>query len=409
MEATAEITAAVKNVPALRFPEFDGEWAERRLGDLSKLITKGTTPNSFSDEGINYVKIEALEGININKDKCLYIDASTHNKELKRSILQKDDLLFAIAGATIGKVAIVTDNILPANTNQALAIVRLKNTDTLPYVLQLLQSRVMKKYIYQNLSVGAQPNLNLEQINNFTFHLPTLPEQQKIASFLTIVDDKIQQFSKKKELLEKYKKGVMQQLFSQQIRFKDDNGNDFPEWEIKKAKDVFKNHSNKKHNGDLPILAITQDKGTVLRDSIDIDIKSSEASIKSYKIIEAGDFIISLRSFQGGIEYSDITGICSPAYTILKATIDIDTTFFKYYFKKESFIKQLSNTVVGIRDGKQISYDAFSGMKLVFPSVAEQAKIGKFLTSIDNKINYTFKQLEQAQQFKKGLLQQMFV
>ena len=99
----------------------------------------------------------------------------------------------------------------------------------------------------------------------------------------------------------------------------------------------------------------------------------------------------------------------SPAYTILKANIEINNTFFKYYFKKESFIRQLSNTVVGIRDGKQISYDAFSGMKLIFPSVGEQAKIGRFLTFIDNKVDLITKQLEQARQFKKGLLQQMFV
>ncbi len=85
--------------------------------------------------------------MNINKEKCLYIDEETHQKELRRSILQNQDILFAIAGATIGKVAIVTEDILPANTNQALAIIRLTNKENLFYLLQILQSRIMKNYI----------------------------------------------------------------------------------------------------------------------------------------------------------------------------------------------------------------------------------------------------------------------
>jgi type I restriction enzyme S subunit len=212
----------------LRFKEFDSNWEFSRLREFSKLITKGTTPQYFSTNGINYIKIEGLVGIKIDKDKCLYIDEETHNKELRRSILQKDDILFAIAGATIGKVAVVTEEILPANTNQALAIVRLNNRDNLGYMLQILQSRVMKKYIKESISVGAQPNLNLEQIGEFQFHIPTLPEQQKIASFLSAIDEKIQQLTRKKELLEQYKKGVMQQLFSGKLKFKDENGKAFP-------------------------------------------------------------------------------------------------------------------------------------------------------------------------------------
>ena len=201
----------------------------------------------------------------------------------------------------------------------------------------------------------------------------------------------------------------MQKLFSQEIRFKDEQGNDFPDWEELKAKEIFKNHSNKKHDGSLLILAATQDGGVVYRDSIGIKIQISEASVKSYKVVENGDFVISLRSFQGGIEYSAVTGICSPAYTILKPKLPISEMFFKYHFKKESFISQLSTTVIGIRDGKQISYDAFSGMKLLYPCVEEQNKIASFLGALDKKIDFINQQIEQTKTFKKGLLQQMFV
>lgn len=124
------------NIPQLRFPEFKEEWEKKKLGEISDLITKGTTPSKFVNEGIRFIKIECFEGDKINSDKCLFIDERTHNKELKRSILEENDILFAIAGATIGKVNFVTKEILPANTNQALAIIRLKKEENRNYIYQ---------------------------------------------------------------------------------------------------------------------------------------------------------------------------------------------------------------------------------------------------------------------------------
>jgi type I restriction enzyme S subunit len=115
--------------PKLRFPEFEGNWELKQFKEITSLITKGTTPQNFSDNGINFIKIECLNGHIIDTSKCLFIDEKTHTKELKRSILKEDDLLFAIAGATIGKCTIVTKDALPANTNQALAIIRLKEKE----------------------------------------------------------------------------------------------------------------------------------------------------------------------------------------------------------------------------------------------------------------------------------------
>ena len=123
-----------------------------------------------------------------------------------------------------------------------------------------------------------------------------------------------------------------------------------------------------------------------------------------------GNFVISLRSFQGGIEYSNYSGICSPAYTVLKSIKPINDEFYKNYLKTHDFIQKLNATVIGIRDGKQISYQAFSDLILDYPpSLKEQAKIANFLTAIDNKIEAVAKQLEQARVWKQGLLQQMFV
>ena len=202
---------------------------------------------------------------------------------------------------------------------------------------------------------------------------------------------------------------MMQKLFSQEIRFKDEHGKDYPGWEEVRAAQVFTNHTNKKHSSNLPILSATQDRGVIPRNETGLEIQSSAKSIASYKVIEPGDFVISLRSFQGGIEYSKYLGIGSPAYTILKPSVEIACDFFKFYFKKEDFISRLNNTIIGIRDGKQIPYSDFAAMKLGVPSLKEQQKIATFLSTIDQKIELVTTELKQARTFKKGLLQQMFI
>lgn len=188
------------------------------------------------------------------------------------------------------------------------------------------------------------------------------------------------------------------------LRFKEFSG----DWEKLNAEEIFKNISNKNHNGDLPILAVTQDKGVVYRDSLDLKINSSETGIKNYKIIEPGDFVISLRSFQGGIEYSSILGISSPAYTVLKPKIEISDFFYKVYLKKESFISELNSTIEGIRDGKQISYAMFSKLKLPYTKVEEQQKIANFLSNVDKKISITEEKLDLFKDYKKGIMQKIF-
>jgi type I restriction enzyme S subunit len=161
------------------------------LKNIANLITKGTTPQYFVENGINFIKTECFVDDSIDQDKCLFVDEKTHNNFLSRSILKENDILFAIAGS-IGKCNIVLKEILPANTNQALAIIRLKDEKTIGYVLQVLKSILIQEYIYLNVSAGAQPNLSLEQIGNFSFPLPPLPEQQAITTILKTTDETIQ-------------------------------------------------------------------------------------------------------------------------------------------------------------------------------------------------------------------------
>ena len=201
----------------------------------------------------------------------------------------------------------------------------------------------------------------------------------------------------------------MQKLFSQALRFKDEDGKEFSDWEVKTGGKLFESISNKNHNSDLPILAISQEFGAVPREMINYQISVTDKSVESYKVVEVGDFIISLRSFQGGIEYSNYKGICSPAYVILRNTQPINKVFFKYYFKTDYYIQRLCEKLEGIRDGKMISYKYFSEIELPYPSITEQTAIANFLSALDEKISQTQQQIEKTEVWKKGLLQKMFV
>ena len=148
------------------------------------------------------------------------------------------------------------------------------------------------------------------------------------------------------------------------LRFKEFSG----DWETQKAKELFESISDKNHNGDLEVLSATQDRGVIPRSELNIDIKYEQNNLTSYKKVKESDFIISLRSFQGGIEHSHYTGLVSPAYTVFnfKNNIDSNHRFFAEIFKTQNFINRLNTLTYGIRDGKAISFKDFSDVKLSF-------------------------------------------
>ncbi|WP_242480964.1 restriction endonuclease subunit S [Bacillus cereus group sp. N11] len=187
----------------------------------------------------------------------------------------------------------------------------------------------------------------------------------------------------------------------------------FPEFEkngainFENGNVIFESISNKNHNSDLPVLAITQEHGAIPRDRINYNVSVTNKSLKSYKVVEIGDFVISLRSFQGGIEYSLYHGICSPAYIILRKKIPIVEQYYKHYFKTNKFIQDLNKDLEGIRDGKMVSYSQFSSILLPKPENKEQQKIADFLSSLDDLITAEDKKLEALKVNKKGLMQKL--
>ena len=250
---------------------------------------------------------------------------------------------------------------------------------------------------------GRNRTLGQERFLKSKITLPTLPEQQKIATILSTQDKVIELKEKRLAQKQQQKKYLMQQLLTGKKRLP---GFD-RKWNYVKANEIFKSIVDKSHDGKLEVLSSTQDKGIVPRSQVDIDIKYNENSLSTYKKVCEGDFVISLRSFQGGIEYSNYAGIVSPAYTVLRAIVKIDAGYYKQFFKSSNYIKQLNVAVYGIRDGKQISYDDFGQIKIPVPPIEEQREVAKVLSTADHEIELLQKSIEAEKQKKKALMQSL--
>ena len=231
--------------------------------------------------------------------------------------------------------------------------------------------------------------------------LPPIEEQQKIAAILTAQDKVIELKVKRLAEKQRQKKYLMQQLLTGKKRLPGFYG----AWSFPKAKELFQSVSDKDHNGDLAVLSSTQDRGIVPRDEVDIDIKYDACSLVNYKKVSKGNFVISLRSFQGGIEYSTYTGLVSPAYTVLSSRKEISDGYYKQFFKSTDYINRLNVTVYGIRDGKQISYEDFGRLRIPYPPIKEQDAIAEVLSTADHEIDLLQQDIEQEKQKKKALMQ----
>ena len=209
---TEMFPAEGERMPKRRFPGFEGEWSTKELREITALITKGTTPLDKSGEGeVNFIKVENLDASNGKILSCSKISSEEHNGYLKRSQLNENDILFSIAG-TLGRIGIVESRILPANTNQALAIIRNERSN-LRYLAIALKSGSVTNFILRNPTIGAQPNLSLEQVGSLEIPFPSLDEQKQIGEFFHKLDQSISLQQQKLDKLNDLKKAYMNELF----------------------------------------------------------------------------------------------------------------------------------------------------------------------------------------------------
>lgn len=241
-----------------------------------------------------------------------------------------------------------------------------------------------------------------------TLAMPLLKEQKKIAEILSTQDKAIELQERKIEELKRFKKGCLEKMFPRkgqkvpETRFPGFTGN----WEQRKAKELFVSTADKGYP-ELPVLSATQDRGMIRRDENGINIFHDKKNEAGYKRVLPGQFVIHLRSFQGGFAHSAIEGITSPAYTVFgfSEPEKHDSEYWKYVFTSKSFIQRLETVTYGIRDGRSISYEEFLTLGFVYPSKAEQTAIARYLDKLSDLITLHQRKLEEMKRQKKALMQ----
>ena len=371
------------------------------LKDICNVITKGTTPSQFSEKGINFIRIENINGLNIDSNFDMFISEKIHNTDLKRSILKKNDILFAIAGATVGKCAIVNEDCLPANTNQALAIIRLKNNYDSFYIANILASEKMKKYIYLNISVGAQPNLSLEQVGNFQFYVDDIATQTKIATFLNLYYKKIELLNKKLNLLKLRKEGFLQRVFRKQYP------NIYKLNAILKERSIYSSDKQMYTHATLSKDGIFPKTERYNRDFL---VKDEE---KKYKITFKNDICYNPANLKFGVICLNNYGtlIFSPIYVTFEINTNLtDVTYISHLLTWNETIQKLRKYEEGtVYERMAVSSEDFVKLTITLPTIQEQKNISQKILSFDKEIDLISNKINLLEKYKQGLLQKLFI
>ncbi|WP_259748862.1 restriction endonuclease subunit S [Lactococcus lactis] len=403
-----------KKVPELRFKGFTDEWEERKLGQYTKLITKGTTPKEKTGIGdVNFVKVE-----NITSGKIYPINKikqNEHDNYLKRSRLEEKDILFSIAG-TLGRTAIVNKSILPANTNQALAIIRGYDFDT-NFLITSLAGNVVKEYIRRNPTVGAQPNLSLEQVGNLLVNTPNAEEQQKIGSFFKQLDDTIALHQRKLDLLKEQKKGYLQKMFPK-------NGTKVPElrfagfaddWEERKLSegtskigDGLHGTPNYSDNGDVFFINgnnLVNGKIVITKET---KLVTESNQSKDDKLLNTDTILMSINGTIGNLAWYNNERVMLGKSAAYLTVSNFDKKFIFSYLQtstiKNYFLNNLTGTTI-----KNLGLKTIRDTTLFVPTLEEQQQIGEFFWTLEETIALHQRKLDLLKEQKKGFLQKMFV
>ena len=308
---------------------------------------------------------------------------------------RSDDGKFAFNINTISEKAIVS---------KFYPVFRFTNANS-TFMAEFLNSSPRVKKKLPVLAVGtSQVVLSFEALKAAKFDLPCKDEQDKIAAFLECLNARIENQRTLVVALKKYKRGVVDGIFSRKLNFS------YPQtWAELEISELFMPISDKGYS-DKIVLTIVQGEGTMPRDSVDRRIAYDKSTISSYKRVLPNDFILHLRSFEGGLEIVNEEGVVSPAYTILRARNEIIPLFFYTFFRSYWFINsKLRISVEGIRDGKSINMNTFWHIKVPVPSIEEQRHISALISSIDNRIKIAEFEYKRLLQIRVGLMQQLFI
>ncbi|MCG1598203.1 restriction endonuclease subunit S [Staphylococcus epidermidis] len=395
------------NTPKMRFPEFRDEWEMKIIKELFNVVS-GSTPlrsnTSYYENGnIPWVKTTDLNNSLINNTSEKVTDIALNNLKL----LPKDTVLIAMYGGfnQIGRTGILN---IKATTNQAISAL-IKKDDYNSKFLQSYLNFNVKQWRRFAASSRKDPNITKKDIEKFKIPYTCREEQEKIGTFFSKLDRQIELEEKKLELLEQQKKGYMQKIFSQELRFKDEKGNNYPNWKSYQLGEITKtfsggtpksNNSNY-YNGDIPFIR----SGEISKQFTELKITENALNNSSAKLVEKGDLLYALYGATSGeVAISKINGAINQAVLCIKSEESINFLLNFLRLQKQHILKTY------IQGGQgNLSASIVKGITIKLPCKEEQTKIGNFLDKVEILIEKQTNKVESLKQRKQGLLQKMFV
>ncbi|WP_418501940.1 restriction endonuclease subunit S [Flagellimonas sp.] len=419
----------VKSLPQLRFTEFENGWIPKKYDEIYSFYST----NSFSRDKLNYEsgKVKNIHYGDIHTKFSILFDISKEivpfvNDDIiisnipSENYCQEGDLLIADAsedykdiGKTIEIVNLDNEKVLAGlHTFLARPNKHKMAVGFAGFMLQYWGVREQVMKIAQGTKVLGLAKSRLAKIK---LNIPSFPEQQKIASFLTAVDDKITQLTKKKALLEQYKKAAMQRIFNQEIRFKDDEGKDYPEWEKKSLGKLTKyydgTHQTPNYVAEgIPFYSVEHVTANQFDNTKYISSEVFEKENKRVKL-EKGDILMTRIGNIGQAKYIDwdVKASFYVSLALIKQNINFSSKYLSQYINSSFFQHELWKRTIHVAFPQKINLGEIGQCLVDLPCFDEQTKIANFLSAIDHKIILVDSQIEKTTAFKKGLLQQMFV
>jgi len=401
-----------KKIPKLRFPEFKGDWESKYLDQVGDFKNGFNADKQAFGTGVEFVNLMDIFGK--SEIQKIYLDrVEIPEKQLQQYKIQKGDVLFvrsSVKREGVGQSCLVNDDF--EDTVYSGFIIRFREKSNTLYHLYkkyCFTESSFRKEILSFATSSANTNINQDSLSQISLFYPSIAEQEKIASFLGAIDTRLTQLRRKHELLQTYKRGVMQKIFSQEVRFKGSIDTAFPDWKEKELKSIATVNPPSNYFPDQFLYIDLERVNNGLLSEPEL-INKEDAPSRAQRVLQKGDiFYQTVRPYQRNNLFFNLDGdyIASTGYAQLRAKENQQFLYQLIY--SDSFVDKVISRCTGT-SYPAINSSDLANVSIFFPtSIKEQEKIADFLTAIDQKIEAVARQIDRTEQFKKGLLQKMFV